>query len=319
MFFYKDLFKSRQRTVEVSGTIFGGFPGVNPVVLIGSLFYHGDKLLVNEDEGVFLREDARKVVGDALDVANRYGVGFGLDVIIATPRAAENILPFIAEFDLPLFLDSPDPGARIKAYSLAAELGIVDRVVANGIYVNTGRDEIEAIRSSSIKNGVILVFDPANPAKSMMPEDRIVILEEKLLKIARDARLENLFLDAVVLDPASIAFSAETILLFKEKYGYPSGCAPSNAIGVLSKKIVGYEEYVSINTGVAVYLRLYGADYIMYGPVKRIKYIAPGIAMIDALLGYTARYSGARLPKKHPIKTILKKVQKIFAGGYKYF
>ena len=305
-------FRAQQLTIEIGGVRIGGQPGDNPTLLVGSIFYHGDKLLVDEVKGIIDKELSKKVIEDALGIAEEYGLYFALDVIFPTPESVDNILPFISELDVPvLFLDSPDSKARIRAYSLSRELGLTHRVVANGIYVNISTDEIEALKENSILNAVLLAFDPSQPHKSMYPKDRLNIVH-KLLDLARSTDIKGILIDAVVLDPASIGLSASTIYLVKNELGYPSGCAPANALGPVSKSNFHIEEVAGIHGGTAVFLRVMGADFIMYGPVKRIKYVAPAIAMVDGLLGYLARQEGMRIREKHPLRTLLKKVQQLF-------
>lgn len=307
-------FMVNQKTVKIGNITIGGIPGDNPVLLVGSLFYHGDKLLIDKSKGIIDKEKVRKQLADARILAEEYGTYFAVDLILPSAESVDNIMSFITEFeDLVLFLDSPDPDARVRAYSLAKEYGIASKVVANGIYTNTTERELEALRDATISAAVLLAFDPANPYQSMMPSNRLRVLEEKLFPLAKKAGIKNILVDAVVLDPASIGISASTIRLVKDKYGFPSGCAPANALGPVSKTKFKLEEVTGIHGGTAVFLRLMGADFIMYGPVKRLKYVAPAVAFTDGLLGYLARYEGVRIDRKHPLRKILKNVQKMFA------
>ncbi len=301
-----------QRVANIGGIRIGGVLGENPTLLIGSIFYHGDKLLINEKSGEFDKEAAKSIILYALDHARTLGLNFGLDVVFPTTESVDRILPFMSEFDdVILFLDSPSSEARSKAYLMSKELGIVDRVVANGIYIDTPQSELEALKSSGIRSAVVLAFDPSNPYKSMYPTDRLKLVKELVGK-ARKLGVENILVDAVVLDPGSISISASTIYLVKKELGLPSGCAPANALGPVSKSRFSPEELVAIHGSIAVYLRVMGADFIMYGPVKRIKYVAKPIAVVDGLLGYLARHQGIRVKGRHPIKTILKTLQQLF-------
>ncbi len=308
----RELFGVKQETFNVANVVIGGLPGVNPALLVGSIFYLGDKLLLSP-KGDFSRQHAKDVIEKAIDLANSYCLGFGLDVVFNTIESVEKILPFVAEYEIPLFLDSPDPGIRIKAYAMAKELGISSKCIANGVDVSTKKEELDAIKEAGIAATVIFAFDPRDPYASIMPENRIKIVKEKLLPTIYDNGLKNVIVDAIVIDPASIALSAETIFLVKKELGLPTGCAPANALGSVSKKNFSIEEVTGIHSSIAVMLRLYGADVIMYGPVKRIKYVASAIATIDGLLGYLARQARIEIQRKHPIRTLLKKIQKLFA------
>lgn len=303
-----------QRIMRIDRWELGGLPGQNPAWLVGSIFYHGDKLLENE-RGGFKRGEAREKIEEALSVVAEKGLVLALDVVFPSVESVEPIMEFIAEYDVPLFLDSPDPEARMKSYRVARELGVAGRSIANGLYTDSPPEEPRVVAENKLAGVVLMTFDPRNAAGSMDPESRLKILEERLLPMARGARLENIIVDAVVIDPASIALSAETIHMVKEKHGYPSGCAPANALGSVSEKTVGQATAVGVHGGVAAYLRVMGADYIMYGPVKRVKYIADAVAMIDSLIAYSLRRRGLKIEGVHPLKTYLKVIQKLFISS----
>ena len=68
-----------------------------------------------------------------------------------------------------------------------------------------------------------------------------------------------------------------------------------------------------IHGTVASFLRIMGSDYIMYGPVSRIKYIAPSVALVDSLLGYIWKRQGTKIGRDHPLRKYFKNIQRIFA------
>ena len=304
---------AEQRILEIKGWKLGGFPGENPTWLIGSMFYHGDKIL-HDTSGAFDRAKAREKLEEAISIAEEHGLVFGLDVVFPSLESVEPIMSFVSEYNIPLFLDSPDPAARMKSYRVTRELGVNDRSIANGLFTDSPEEEAEEIRDNGLAAAVLMAFDPRDAAGSIDPESRIKLLEERLLPVARRAGLSNLIVDSIVIDPASISLSAETVYMVKEKYGFPSGCAPANALGPVSKKAVGLEGMYSVHGGVAVYLRVMGSDFIMYGPVQRIKYIASAVAMADSLLGYSLRHHGARIGRSHPLRKYLRRIQKLFVS-----
>ncbi|MCD6196179.1 MAG: tetrahydromethanopterin S-methyltransferase subunit H [Staphylothermus sp.] len=301
-----------QVKIRIGKHMLGGLPGENPAWLIGSIFYLGDKILLNE-KGEFDKQQVKKKIEEAINIASDHGLVFGLDVVLPSMESVENIMSFVSEYDIPLFLDSPDPMIRAKSYIVAETLGISKRVIANGLYIDSPEEEIEAIRNSGIETAVIMAFDPKDPLRSMDPENRLSLINEKLLPLAEKAGVKNILVDAVVIDPASIALSGETVYLVKKLYGYPAGCAPANALGPISKKKVGVEQMHVIHGTVASFLRIMGSDYIMYGPVSRIKYIAPSVALVDSLLGYIWKRQGTKIGRDHPLRKYFKNIQRIFA------
>ncbi|MEM0000987.1 MAG: tetrahydromethanopterin S-methyltransferase subunit H [Desulfurococcaceae archaeon] len=290
----------------------GGLVGEGPTWVIATILYHGDKCLLSP-KGDFDRNALSTKLQEALSITSEYKLVLGVDAVIPSVEAASQILSFLGEFNIPVFIDSPSPEVRAKSYLAAGELGLGEYAIANGLYVNSPPEELDALRESKLKKAVIIAFDPRDPYKYIQPESRIALLEERLIPLARNAGVELFFADFVVLDPGSIAICGETLRLFKSKYGEPAGCAPANALGSVSKSTVSVDELYGIHGGSAAYLRMMGADFVMIGPLGRVKYVAPVLAMVDGLLGYALRRQGIRLPEEHPIKGLLKKVQRLFA------
>ena len=55
-------FNVPQKTFEIGNVRVGGQPGVRPTVLVGSMFYHGHNVILDEDRGEFNREAAEKAI-----------------------------------------------------------------------------------------------------------------------------------------------------------------------------------------------------------------------------------------------------------------
>ena len=308
---YSNSWKKYQVIFEVGGCQIGGFPGINPPLLVATVFSLGDKYLVDK-KGVVREDELRRDVREAIDIAYEHGLRFGLDVVIPSPESANKLISLTSEFEVPLFIDSPDVKARIHAYRVVRELGLSSLTIANGLYKGMKPEEVEAIRESGIKVAVAMAFDPANPTRTLDPQSRLELVKKELLPLARQAGVEHLLIDAVVLDPASIILSAETIFLVKQKLGLPAGCGPANALGPITRGSVGSDKAIGIHSGATVLLRVFGADFIMYGPPRRIKYIATALSTADALLGYVARYRKCKLPENHPLRKTLRLIQVLF-------
>lgn len=298
-------------TYRVGDYCIGGVLGECPTWLIPTILYHGDKLLLSP-KGEFDKKTLADKIQEALTIVSEYKLVLALDVVIPSVDSAQKILSFIGDYKIPILIESPDPQVRAHSYKIASEIGIVDYVIANGIYVDTTDEELRALRESNLKKAVLIVFDPRNPYESLSDEKRSKMLEELLIPIAKLAGVELMLLDFVVLDPGSIAICGEAIRKFKSKYESPAGCAPANALGNVSKNMVSIDELYGVHGGSAAYLRMKGADFIMIGPLSRLKYVAPVISMIDGLLGYEVRRSGRKLIEQHPIKGLLRKVQRLF-------
>lgn len=296
---------------EVAKYRVGGRLGESPSWIIATIFYVGDKYLLNQ-RGDFDKTGLSERIREAVSVTSSYNLVLGIDVVFPSIESVHNILSFLGEYEVPLLLDSPDPSVRAKSYVAAKELGLERFAVANGLYVNSTDEEVEALRVSGLGKAVLVAFDPSKPYETIQPEVRIDFVEKNLLPLAKKSGISVPFVDFVVLDPGSIAICGEAIRVFKERHGLPAGCAPANALGSVGKQTVTMEELYGVHGGSAAYLRMMGADFIMVGPLSRVKYVAPILAMVDGLLGYSLKRKGVKLPEDHPIKTLLKKVQRLF-------
>ncbi len=308
-------FNREQKMFKIGNVVFGGAPGERPVVLVGSLFFLGDKAVSNHKKGVFDKSKTREKIDFAERIAEGYNLQFAIDLVAYSPKAAEKYVQFVCEVsNAPLFLDGIEEAVRIRMYKISNELGLVSRVIGNAIYVHSGDEELKALKENKIEAAVLMAFDIANPAESLTPNDKLRILNNELLPKAEKAGLRKPLVDVVVLDPASIAINGPAILKIKSETGLPTGCAPANALGSVSRKKFGVEEAIGIHAGSAAYLQFFASDFIFYGPLKRIKDIAPAVSIIDSYLGYLAKLEGVKIPREHPFYKVLKKVQKAFTG-----
>lgn len=279
-----------------------------PALMVASIFYKGDLRVRDHGRGLFDREEQRRVVERDLDASRELRIPYALDVIIPSPEAAEPYLRFASEFGVPILIDGLDPAARIRAYRKAKELGIEGISLANAIYKDTGEEELSAIRESGIRSAVLVAFDTRDALRSIKKEEKLRILEEELIPRAERAGVEEFLVDVVVLDPASIPSAAESIGFLKER-GYKVGCAPANALAFLSRRRFGEEAYPMLIAALS-YLRIKGADFLIFGPAGRLRGIAKGIALLESFLALERGLERSKL-KEHP-SIVLKELQRIF-------
>ncbi len=286
----------------------GGKLGENPPLMIGSVFYRGDRRVRDHERGVFDEEAEERLIELDLRVARQLNFPYALDVIITSKSAAEPYLKFTSRFDVPILVDGIDPEVRSHAYRIAGKLGLSDLAIANAIYPDSTEEELNAIKTSGIKKAVLVAFDPKNALESLKPEVKLSILEEKLVPKAEEAGVEEFLVDVVVLDPASLISVAESMSFLRSK-GYVVGCAPANALAFLSKRRYGDEAYTML-TAALLYLRMRGADFMIFGPAGRFRGVARGLAFLESMLAMEARVPRSKL-REHPF-SVLRELQRVF-------
>jgi tetrahydromethanopterin S-methyltransferase subunit H len=304
-------FKASQVRFTVGDIVFGG-EGENPTVLIGSLFHKGHKVFIDEVSDEVNMDAVERSVKIVEELSDEYGVQHMFAVSGLTGESLWRHVCIISRItEAPLLLDGVTVKARVECLKYIVESGMQDRIVYNTISPQTGDEELEAIRSSGVKAAVLLTLDP----RKIWPQERLDVIKgyngfEGLLSKARRAGIDKTLIDATVLDPPSIALTAESILHIKNELGLPSGAAPFNAMYTWRKiREKPKDIFRACNSSVNTYLRIHGADFIIYGPVEAGEYIIPSIAIIDALLGYSLKRRNIPISSRHPLNKVFRNKQ----------
>jgi tetrahydromethanopterin S-methyltransferase subunit H len=300
--------KKKQRTYHFGGHRLGGRPGELPTVLIGNLFYRGMPEVTNHKEGIFDKNAVTDWVRTADLLSETSGVPHFIDVMSAYPEAMRKYVPFISEVtETPFLIDGANWQTRIAALDTAKQLGLERRVLFNGITVQTTHDELVALRESGVDAAVLMAFNELDYSA----EGRVSVLrgsEENtgLLKVAARAGIKRPLVDTVVFDVPSIAYAAEAIRLEKEELGYPAGCSPANATYAWKEalKESGLRQgFAASNVSAHTIAQCWGADFLIYGPVKQAKNMIPAVALNSAIIAYYAvKHFGIKpLVENHPL------------------
>ncbi len=298
-------FSTEQRKLKIGNVELGGQPGELPTVLMGSIFYRGDKLVSDHEKGIFDKQKALELLQIEEELSNKYCMPRTIDVIAETVPALVKYLEFILEnTGAPFLVDSTHPHVRIEAIRFLAKNGGLERAIYNSIDPNYTEEELTCLKEYGVKNVVILAFS----LNYLMPQVRMVLLEgengEKgLIDLVKDAGVENILIDPGVLDLPSTSWSGQIIQMAKEKFGYPCGCAPSNALNTWGrKKNIQSPIFEAAGTAILSLPIFYGADFLLYGPISNASWVYPALAVADAMVAYGGRTSGMKpSSKNHPL------------------
>lgn len=289
---------------KVGGVSIGGKRGVNPTVLIGTIFYSGHKIVEDGKKGIFDRDKAEALINRQSEMADRTGNPCMIDLVGDTPEAMVRYLEFASGVsDSPILLDGVDAVTRIGALEHIKEVGMQDRVVYSTISTTTKEDEIKAIKNAKIESAVVFAFSTYDPT----PEGKLNLLEKGegkkgLLELAREAGVKKPIIDTAVLDISSLSLSCKAIQMVKSKYGYPAGCAPANGMSLWKKARVDRDYYKSCEAAAAVFTVSYGADFILYGPISSCTTVFPSVATYESLLAYANKWDSGEQPiGGHPL------------------
>ncbi|MBI4605502.1 MAG: tetrahydromethanopterin S-methyltransferase subunit H [Planctomycetes bacterium] len=284
--------KAEQQRFEVGGVGVGGQPGARPTVLIGSIFYHGHKVTLDEGRGEFLREEAAELIRGQEDYSRRTGNPCMLDVVGATPEAIRRHLELAASVtEMPLLIDGTTVEVRLAGLRYVAEAGLAGRAVYNSIQPETSDEELAAVREAGVESAIVLTYY----LKDFTAQGRVTAVKE-ILPRARAAGIRKLLVDTCVMDRATLGQAFGAIAEIKDELGLVAGAGAHNAVAMWRglKTTMGPQAYTPCVAAAAAASAAVGADFVLYGPVEDAKHVFPAVAMIDKALSQLAGEKGLR-------------------------
>jgi len=298
-------FDKEQKVFDISGLKIGGQPGQLPTVMIGSIFYFKEKILLNDKTGEFDKEEAENLLRKEDEISKKTGNPRIVDVCASSPEAFPRIIDFVAKtIEGPFTVDGITDGVRIAGAKYAEEAGLSKRVVYNSLSPNFTEDEITAIKEAKIKSAILLALNSKNPTVM----GRIQALDG-LLPIAQRAGIQNILVDTANIDIPDPGPVSKAIYYVKEKYGFPAGAGTHNAVSIWKARRKLEPKQILIASTVAnVFPIVMGANFMLYGPIEGAEdaYFHCGLA--DAFVSYSVRYEFKTEPmsREHPAYKIFR-------------
>lgn len=292
-------FNKEQAVYDIAGVKIGGNVGENPTVMIGSIFYKGDKTVQDDKTGTFEKERAKELIAKVEEISNRTGLSAMLDVVCTSAQVAEKYLRFAADATrMPILIDAVSEEAAVRGMDYAKELGIIDRTILNSINPETKEPVYWKIKEVGLESAIILTYS----TKAIISSRERVNLLETLIPKVEKAGIRKILVDTVVMDIATLGLACKAIYEVKDKFGYPAGCGAHNAIDSWkSLKEKKDKQLTLICSSAANGLPIaIGADFVLYGPLNIAGYIFPAVSLIDAAYGQTLMEEGKRLTPTHP-------------------
>lgn len=295
-------FRSKQQTFNIGGVNVGGIPGQNPTVLIGTMFYHGHKIIRDEKTGDFDRKQAEEEINIQEEFSDKTGNPGIFDVVGATPQTMQKYVEFTASVtDAPIMIDGTTAEAKIAGLEYAKEAGLIKRLIYNSLIPEYRQEEVEKIKEVALKSALLLAYNP----KEFTTVGRVKAIKQ-LLEVAKEAGIEKPLLDTCVLDIPGLGMACRASFELKSEFGLPVGCGAHNAVSLWKglKKKMGKQAVKPAVASACVIAAAVGADFVLYGPVEDAPYVFPVIAMTDAAYGYLFFEKKMSLDPKHPLYRI---------------
>ena len=275
----------------------GGQPGEIPTVLFGGVFSKGKQNLS------YAEFELKKI----FKISKKLGTPIIPDFFIKKEEHIETIINFIKEKipkNIPFSIDIIDPKIKIKVLDILNNKNLLKRTIYNSIHIGITEEEYNSLKKNKPEMVILVAFNP----KDKTPDGKIEVLEnganlinEGLLKIAKNIGIKKILLDTAALAPGENTGAAiASIPVFKEEFGLPTGCAIHNVVeksnwlkNYNSRNIVDYSSNINIP--------IFGGDFSIIGPIENAKYVSPMIAWEDILISeYSENYFGIKPINNHP-------------------
>ena len=91
-------FSREQESIKIAGVDIGGQPGELPMVLIGSIFYEGHKIVRDSSKGLFDKDEAEVLIRRQEEMAEVTGNPHIVDVVGSSPEALIRYVDLIGSF-----------------------------------------------------------------------------------------------------------------------------------------------------------------------------------------------------------------------------
>ena len=294
-------FNTNQNIYTVGGAKVGGQPGELPTFLIGSIFWLGQKIVQDANNGVFDKNEAEKIINTMQTQSDITGLQFAFDIIGTTEFAFEKYIDFVSKHtDAPLMLDAMSPKARMLAADLAKKMGLSDRCIYNSVYKGVTDVELAKLRESGIKMAIVLANNPQNNSL----EGKMNIVEEALVLADKGGITKPLIDTAIPAFAPDMGTAVRTIPVMKERYGHPVGLGSGNVVTTMGwvKAHVAKEYRKGSVTATNSIMQTLGANYLMFGPAEQAEWVFPAAAVTDIYIASAAAELGTRpLEQTHPI------------------
>ncbi|MEM4887831.1 MAG: tetrahydromethanopterin S-methyltransferase subunit H [Thermosphaera sp.] len=280
-------FRSEQKILEISGIKIGGCPAYPPV-MIGTIFYHGHKIIQDPKEGVFNKEQAESLIKSQEEYSDKTGIPALVDVASESPKAMIKYMDFISSVtSKPFLVDIPSKDVLEAAVKYASEAGLIDKIIINSITPKTSDEELNLLKEHKVKYVVLLLYTH----KIIDVNERLNLANKMLPKLA-SIGIHLPLVDTFVIDVPSLSISLRAMIQIKNEYGLPVGSGAHNAVSSMKKQFkqkYGKEGVEAMEIASDIAPLLMCGDFVLYGPIELHKYVLPAAYLIYTTYRYLAR------------------------------
>jgi tetrahydromethanopterin S-methyltransferase subunit H len=294
-------FNTKQSIYEVGRVKIGGQPGELPTVLIGSIFWLGQKMVQDANKGIFDAKEAENIINKMQTWSDISGVPFAFDIVGTTEEAFAKYIDFVSKHsEAPLMLDAMSPKTRMAAAEMAKKMGLQDRCIYNSVYKGVTDVELAKLKESGIKMSIVLADNP----KDNSLDGKMKVLEEALALADKGGITKPLIDTAIPAFAPDMGTAVRAIPKIKEKFGHPTGLGTGNVVTTMGwvKANVPKEFRKGCTTATNAIMQTMGANWLMFGPAEQSDWVFPAVAIVDTYVASAMADLDIRpLDETHPI------------------
>jgi tetrahydromethanopterin S-methyltransferase subunit H len=294
-------FNTPQKVYEVGRVKVGGQPGELPTVLIGSIFWLGQKMVQDANKGIFDAKEAENIINRMQTLSDITGVPFAFDIVGTTEEAFAKYIDFISKHsEAPLMLDAMSPKTRMAAAEMVKKMGLQDNCIYNSVYKGVTDVELAKLKESGIKMSIVLADNP----KDNSLDGKMKVLEEALAMADKGGITKPLIDTAIPAFAPDMGTAVRAMPKIKEKFGHPTGLGTGNVVTTMGwvKANFAKEFRKGCVTATNAIMQTIGANWLMFGPAEQADWVFPAVAIVDTYVASGAADLGTRpLEETHPI------------------
>ncbi len=300
-------FDKPQVVADIGGTKLGGQPGENPTVLLGTMFYTGHKIVEDRKACKFDRKRAEELINRQETLSDETAIPGMLDLVALSGQEIRGYIDFVTSVtDMPFSIDIWKLEPKLAAARYIVEQNLREKAIYSSIapWSEDIEKEVTELKKLELKNAILVCYnkdDKTAPGK-------VRILDDFLLPKARAAGFENFLIDTSVLSLPAASFSLLANKAIKERFGLPTGCAPSNGTDMwkVPKERWGKLGFAGVDGAAHAVASMLWNDFLLYGPIESAPWIFPAVATANALLPILAELDVAKLSQSHPLKKLFR-------------
>jgi len=311
-------FDKKQEVYEIGGVKFGGQPGEYPTVLVSTMFYARHKIVTDEDKGIFDVAAAETLWNTQVELSDATGNPYVNQIVGETPESIRKYIDWFVGIDdrTPFLIDSSAGEVRAAAAQYCTEIGVADRAIHNSINASIEQDEIAVLTESDVEAAIVLAFNATDPTV----KGKLDILEvggsgqdKGMLQIAKECGITVPLIDVAAMPlGAGSGATIRSVPTIKGKLGLPVGGGYHNMASAWDwlrkfKKTQPDPKsiYMPSDIGTNLVAQIAGSDFLLYGPIENVEKVFPAVAMVDIMLGETAKELDIEIAvENHPVNQL---------------